>query len=434
MYFSGSTSTRVQLEEGLPNGTQFETNSLRGESIVCFGGENWWYHHPHSKNHILKRLAKQNQVLFVNSITMGLPSISNPDFLPKVRRKLKTYLYWLRKVPEGLWVMTPINVPFYGSRLGRFMNWLLLLLQLRLVMLILNLRKPIIWVAIPTAADIVDALDPKLVLYQVSDKYDANEDSTLSPVVIRELDRRLRARAAVVLYSGRKLFEESDVKHRFFLEQAVDFDHFAIPAESTAPEVVGIPHPVLGYFGAMDHVMDQELIKEVADRRPEWHWLFIGAKSNLVQINAPNVHFVSAKPYAEMPRYIRHIDVCVQPWRGSESRWTSYGSSIKVREYMATGKPVIISPLYEYMQTPGIVFFNNADEFIEAVEYVLANDTAAARELRQSVVRDGTWDVRARQVGALISSLLAADNEKRLSVSRGHCKSRNMSNQTQPSD
>jgi len=54
---------------------------LSGQSIVCFAGEDWWYHHPHSKNHILKRLAKHNRVLFVNSITMGLPSIGQSGFL-----------------------------------------------------------------------------------------------------------------------------------------------------------------------------------------------------------------------------------------------------------------------------------------------------------------------------------------------------------------
>ena len=103
---------------------------LSGQSIVCFAGEDWWYHHPHSKNHILKRLAKHNRVLFVNSITMGLPSIGNPDFFQKIRRKLRSYLRWLRKAPEGLWVMTPINVPFYGSPIVRMLNRLLLVLQL----------------------------------------------------------------------------------------------------------------------------------------------------------------------------------------------------------------------------------------------------------------------------------------------------------------
>src|SRR5256712_8739243 len=200
---------------------------LYGQSIVCFAGEDWWYHHPHSKNHILKRLAKHNRVLFVNSITMGLPSISSPDFFMKIRRKVRSYLRWLRKVPEGLWVMTPINVPLYGSPMVRVLNRLLLILQLRLVMLILRLCDPIIWTAIPTAADIVSSLGGKLLVYQVSDKYDFNEDSALSRAVIRDMDARLKQLAAVVMYSGRKLYEEAKTPHRYFLEQAVDYERFA---------------------------------------------------------------------------------------------------------------------------------------------------------------------------------------------------------------
>ena len=78
-------------------GQQRMSFGLESESIVCFAGEDWWYHHPHSKNHLLKRYARQNKVLFVNSITMGLPSMSNPDFYLKIRRKLKSYMRWLKK-------------------------------------------------------------------------------------------------------------------------------------------------------------------------------------------------------------------------------------------------------------------------------------------------------------------------------------------------
>src|SRR5713226_2228323 len=40
---------------------------LKEQSIICFGGEDWWYHHPHSKNHLMKRFARAgNRVLFVN--------------------------------------------------------------------------------------------------------------------------------------------------------------------------------------------------------------------------------------------------------------------------------------------------------------------------------------------------------------------------------
>src|SRR5262249_37014568 len=211
-----------------------------GESIVCFAGEDWWYHHPHSKNHILKRLARHNRVLFVNSITMGLPAIGNPDFFHKIRRKLRSYLRWLRKTPEGLWVMTPVNVPVYSSAFFRVLNRVLLVLQLRLVMLILNLRQPVIWVAIPTAADVAKSLNAKLLAYQVSDKYDSNEDSALAKTTIREMDTRLKQSAAVVMYSGRKLYEEAEINHRYFLEQAVDFERFANLPPGTPEDIATI--------------------------------------------------------------------------------------------------------------------------------------------------------------------------------------------------
>ncbi len=404
---SASTATMPVLNSGksAPNARPDEY-PLSGHSIVCFAGEDWWYHHPHSKNHILKRLAQHNRVLFVNSITMGLPSVGNPDFFKKVRRKLRSYLRWLRKVPEGLWVMTPINLPLYGSSWTRVLNRLLLISQLRLVMLILRFRDPIIWAAIPTAADIVDSLGGKLLAYQVSDKYDFNEDSALSHAVIRDMDARLKQRAAVVMYSGRKLYEEAEVPHRYFLEQAVDFDRFAnLPAETPA-DIAAIPRPVLGYVGAADfYTMDVPLIERVASERPDWHWVFIGGKSNVVQLSAPNIHFLGPKPYSELPGYYRHIDVCVLPWN-QQNVFTSYGSAIKVREYLATGKPVVVSPLYEYLRTPGARIYRTVEEFIRLVEEALTCDTPRQRQLRQEAVRGCTWDVRAREVANLFRRLL----------------------------
>src|SRR6266850_2122449 len=379
MNSTSSAPRPVQAGRDVAAGAQSDNYPLSGQSIVCFAGEDWWYHHPHSKNHILKRLARHNRVLFVNSITMGLPSISSPDFFQKIRRKLRSYLRWLRKVPEGLWVMTLINVPMYGSPMVRVLNRLLLVLQLRLVMLILNLRDPIVWVAIPTAADIVSSLGGKLLVYQVSDKYDFNEDSALSRAIIR---------------------------HRYFLEQAVDYERFANLPLETPPDIATIPRPVLGYVGAVDwYTMDVSLIEHVARVRPDWHWVFIGSKSNVVRLSAPNIHFLGPKPYSELPRYYRHIDVCVLPW-DQKNAFTSYGSAIKVREYLATGKPVVISPLYEYLHTPGVRIYRSIDEFIALVADALACDKPRDRQRREDAVRDCTWDVRAREVASLFRRLL----------------------------
>ena len=406
MNSTSSAPRPVQAGRDVAAGAQSDNYPLSGQSIVCFAGEDWWYHHPHSKNHILKRLARHNRVLFVNSITMGLPSIGNPDFFQKIRRKLRSYLRWLRKAPEGLWVMTPINVPLYGSPAVRALNRLLLVLQLRLVMFILNLRHPIVWVAIPTAANLVSSLGSKLLVYQVSDKYDFNEDSALSRAVIRKMDVHLKERAAVVMYSGRKLYEEAETRHRYFLEQAVDYERFANLPPETPADIATIPRPVLGYVGAADwYTMDIPLIEHVARVRPNWHWVFIGSKSNLVQLSAPNIHFLGPKPYAELSRYYNHIDVCVLPW-DQKNVFTNYGSAIKVREYLATGRPVVISPLYEYLHTPGVRIYRSIDEFILLVAEALACDTPHDRQSRQDAVRGCTWDVRAREVASLFRRLL----------------------------
>jgi glycosyltransferase involved in cell wall biosynthesis len=426
MNFTRSAGTTASIGADFATGPASADYPLSGQSIVCFGGEDWWYHHPHSKNHILKRLAGHNRVLFVNSITMGLPSIGSPDFFQKIRRKLRSYLRWLRKAPEGLWVMTPINVPLYGSPAVRALNRLLLAFQLRFVMFILNLRHPIVWVAIPTAADVVSSLGAKLLVYQVSDKYDVNEDSALSRTVIREMDSRLKQRAAVVMYSGRKLYEEAEIRHRYFLEQAVDYERFAnLPAEVPA-DIAAIPRPVLGYVGAADwYTMDVPLIERVARERPDWHWVFIGSKSNVVQLSAPNIHFLGSKPYSELPRYYRHIDVCVLPW-DQKNAFTSYGSAIKVREYLATGKPVVISPLYEYLHTRGLRIYRSVDEFILLVAEALDCDTPLDRQVRQDAVRHCTWDVRAREVAGLFRRLLDGQDASEAilsSAGRAHIQS-----------
>jgi glycosyltransferase involved in cell wall biosynthesis len=387
---------------------------VSGESIICFAGEDWWYHHPHSKNHILKRLAEQNRVIFVNSLGMGMPSMSSPDFLLKIRRKLKSYLRWLKKAPEGLWVMTPIALPYFGSAWARNLNRILLNVQLRVAMWHCGMARPIVWVAVPSAADIAESLRPKLVIYQVSDKYDANEDSPISKDVIRELHNRLVQMAGAVLYSGRKLFAEAvDVPHRVYLQQAVDFDRFTDEGQAMASEIDSIPHPVLGYFGAMDFIMDTALMNEVARRRPDWHWVLIGLKSNFMQIvSAPNIHFLGTRPYAQLPGYVKQFDVCVLPWN-LDSPFTAYGSAIKVREYLASGKPIVMAPLFEYLDTPGIRFYQGPEDFIAKVEDALGNDCPGEHELRQSVVRHCTWDVRACEVGTLMRDLLAGKKLKR---------------------
>jgi glycosyltransferase involved in cell wall biosynthesis len=388
---------------------------IQGHSIICFAGEDWWYHHPHSKYHLMRRFAQAgNRVIFVNSISMGLPSLSNKDLLPRIARKLRSYARLARPTPEGVTVVSPAVIPFFGTRTARAVNRKLLAWQIGRLARRGGLTRPILWIAIPTAADMIGQFDECLVIYQVSDKYDANlMDHATDMATIRKLHERAIDNADLVLYSGQKLLAEADRgrDRSFLLEQAVDFDHWSRVGAGkleVAAAVARIPRPRLGYFGAIEPwLVDQELIKRAARERPEWQWIFIGNKSRGVEIEAlPNTHFLPPVPYQELPHYAAGFDVCVLPWDTAHS-FTSYGSAIKVREYLATGKPVVISPLPEYESMGQVLrIARSHDDWFRLLDEALEEKDPAAASARQAAVASGTWDARAEWVSGLIEETL----------------------------
>ena len=398
---------------------------IRNKSIICFAGEDWWYHHQHSKNHIMRRLARAgNRVIFVNSISMGLPPLTSPDLFSKVRRKLRSYAKPVRFTEEGIIVVSPPVLPFYSSRLARGINRWLLIAQIKLLMVAFDMRHPILWIAIPTARAVVGKLGERALIYQVSDKYDANQmDHATASNIIGEMHRDLLSRADLVYYSGRKLFEEETIQDFYLgskarlLEQAVDYDHFAATTSqewSEIKDIIDVSHPRLGYFGAIEPwLIDQDLIRYVSRKRPEWHWVLAGLRASPLEIESlPNVHYIGSKPYAEMPRLAASFDVCVLPWV-TNNEFVNYGSPIKVREYLATGKPVVITPIYEYERLDGILrIFRGYDDFIAKVEDALKNDSADKRQARQQAVKESTWDARAEEVSEAIAALLELKTTK----------------------
>jgi glycosyltransferase involved in cell wall biosynthesis len=386
---------------------------LTNRSIICFAGEDWWYHHPHSKAHLMRKFARAgNKVIFVNSISMGLPSLAHKDLLPRIKRKLGSYSKLARQTEEGITVVSPASVPFFGTGAARTLNRQMIGAQIKRLARSRGLTKPVLWIAIPTAAEMIGVFDEAAIVYHVSDKYDANTmDHATDPTLIRRLHERAIDGADLVFYSGRKLFSEATrgCDRSYLLEQAVDFEHWSkVKALPVAPEMQNIPRPRLGYFGAIEPwLVDQELIKQAARERPSWQWVFIGNRSRGVEIeDLPNTHFLPPVPYEQLPSFAAGFDVCVLPWE-TEQAFTSYGSAIKVREYLATGKPVVISPLPEYEPMSDVLrIARTREEFFRLVEDALNETDESLAAKRQAAVASGTWDARAEWVSDLIEETL----------------------------
>ncbi len=363
----------------------------------------------------MRRFARAgNRVIFVNSISMGLASIRNKDLLPRIKRKLKSFAKLARTTEEGITVVSPVVVPFFGSAIATAANRRLLTAQIAALARRRGLSNPILWIAIPTAFEVVGHLNESLVVYHVSDKYDANTmDHATDPAFIRALHERAIDAADLIFYSSRKLLNEATrgLEKSHLLEQAVDFEHWSRVSTgeiNTAKEIEQIPGPRIGYFGAIEPwLIDQELIRLASRERPEWQWIFIGNKSRGLKIESlPNVHFLPPVSYQELPNYAAGFDVCVLPW-DTKVTFTSYGSAIKVREYLASGKPVVISGLPEYESMSDVLrIARSRDQFLELVDEALQEEGTELAQARQDSVRDGTWDARAEWVSKLIEQAL----------------------------
>jgi hypothetical protein len=103
--------------------------------------------------------------------------------------------------------------------------------------------------------------------------------------------------------------------------------------------------------------------------------------------------------------------VCVLPWDTGVA-FTSYGSAIKVREYLASGKPVVIAPLPEYESMSEVLRIGRTrEDFLRLIDDALVEKGSELKRARQAAVQHGTWDARAEWVSDLIEQALEAEKE-----------------------
>src|SRR3982751_2679198 len=92
---------------------------LRGRDLICFSHD--WGGDPLSKNHLMRLLARENRVLWVNSIGYRTPTASKADAARAVR-KLRQAVSPVHEVERNIFVLNPLAIPSYGSALVRGVN------------------------------------------------------------------------------------------------------------------------------------------------------------------------------------------------------------------------------------------------------------------------------------------------------------------------
>ena len=125
---------------------------------------------------------------------------------------------------------------------------------------------------------------------------------------------------------------------------------------------------MLGYFGVIDERLDYELIAKLADANPHWSVVMIGPVVKVDPNSLPvrgNLYWLGRREYAQLPNYTKAFNVCLMPFAMNEA--TEFINPTKALEYMATGRPIVSTPVPDVVTNfSKVVKVANAhDEFIE---------------------------------------------------------------------
>lgn len=243
--------------------------------------------------------------------------------------------------------------------------------------------------------------------------YDHIDELSVFPYSLSRLQRdhaRLINRADRVVATATRLYEDVS-SHRpdaLLCPNGVDYtffkDHTAAavqPPEDIAG-LVASGRPLIGYYGALAHWFDYDLLCSAARLRPEYWFLLIGPDhDHTVQSSGisslENILWLGPRPYQEIPAYLKFFSVATIPFLLNEI--THATSPLKLFEYFAGGKPVVTTAMRECLKYPPVQIAGDAASFVEQLDeaLVLKDDPVYLAQLEQLALAN-TWQERAASI------------------------------------
>ncbi|KRA42329.1 glycosyltransferase [Pseudoxanthomonas sp. Root630] len=382
---------------------------LHGRGVVYFGND-WNAENRTSSHHVATRLAQRMPVLYVDSPGMRAPTSSGRD-LKRAWRKLTAALKPPVQVREGLWHCTVPQLPFRRIPGVDTFNRVFSRWAVRRAVRKAGISRYLSWFVVPHPGFLAHRLGEDFCVYYCIDDYAAHpgvdadliggRDETLS----READQLFVAPPA--LLPAKQALNPTTT----YAPHGVDLDLFLTaraPETPVAEGARGLAGPVIGYIGSLHEWIDVELIAWLAQARPQWSFLLVGhAAADVSTLRAlPNVRLAGPQPYATLPTWAKAFDAAIIPYR--MNRQVANANPLKLREYLATGKPVVSTynpEIAKFAQWVRIA--EDREGFLAALEQALAEDSAAAADARVAAVAAQTWDRRVDDVLATVARALA---------------------------
>jgi hypothetical protein len=329
------------------------------KDLLCFSHLRWDFVFQRPQ-HLMTRFTQTGNVFFLEEPVMD--STGEP------------YLTFEKKLPS-LWVLVPHLPDGFGQEdLTQMMNALLnSFFEQHTV------SNFIFWYYTPVALEFSKSFKPALIVYDCMDELSAFK---FAPPRLKFLEEQLLLKADVVFTGGVSLYEAKKSSHNNIhaFPSSIDKEHFGqgrngLQQPADQAMIAGVK---LGFYGVIDERFDQELIRQIASKRPDWQIILIGPVVKIDPAMLPqgdNIHYLGSKNYQQLPSYLSGWDIALIPFLLNES--TRFISPTKTPEYLAAGKPVVSTAIrdviFPYLKMGLISIGENADSFISAIEHELTN-------------------------------------------------------------
>lgn len=372
--------------------------------LIVFGED--WGAHPSSTQHLVHNLPGERRVVWVDSIGLRQPRPGMKD-LRRAAAKLGAAFGAGRKAPRMDAVpppgplVQPILWPMARTAALRRVNRAALAHSVGGAARKSGLRRPVLLVSLPSAVDAVGALGEAGVVYYCGDDFGAL--AGVDHGAARAFEDELAARADVILAASPAIASRFPASRTVLLEHGVDHDLFATPA----PRAADLPNdgPVAGFYGALAPWIDTGLLVDVARRMPAWRFVFVGPVQTDVSALAalPNVHLLGSRPHASLPGYAQHWTAGLIPFHDTPQIRAC--NPLKLREYLAAGRPVVATPFPALMPyRDHVAVAADAEGFVAALERARAEGIC---ERRRAAVAGESWKARAETLAGIVDRLAA---------------------------
>lgn len=405
----------VTQRESVERSKRFKMSISGKLLIICLSSQNWHHDLWTNKQHIMSRLARRGySVLHVNK---GIKS-----FLEFAKLKKESYFdtKGISKESENLYLCDSCLLPatrllkstIYYTLFGFKINQVLRVIEGQGV-------SPIIWIYHPGYGHYLERF-PKTCTFV----YDCVDDYATFPQGrkkiwnrwIKEGEMKVLQKADVVTASSFNLYKKLKKDHRncHYVHNVGDFNHFNQVDRNNyiMPKVLEDFKTVkIGFFGAISqYKVDLEMIMEIASKNSEYDICLMGptgvgeAGTNLKKMKGrENIHFLGEIAYQDLPAYLKYMDVIIIPYRITDH--TRHVFPIKFFESLATGKPVITTPLpslEEYCRY--VKTCKTSEEFSKAIKESLNEKDPKKKKDRINLAQKHDWASRIDKILELIEN------------------------------